>query len=237
MASQRSTWSRDAAGSAASRACCLGVKGRACAGDEAGPGIEMAKDLAEGVPSTGTTASARGRLGKAGVGPGTDPGAGRAGIGGGGAEERAGSENWDSGRLGRAGGAGGAQGLGMQSPGSGLGSGSGESLVVVVRTQIWGILLALLRPRFLLRVQPVWGGPPAGLRGGSNRFGGVACSARQVSQITRPVGLLRPVLDPDPAGRLEGCQGIPDGLGAAAQVLGQPAVGRPAGVPGPGVFE
>ena len=38
MASQRSTWSRDAAGIAASRACCSGVKGRAGlgAGDPAG---------------------------------------------------------------------------------------------------------------------------------------------------------------------------------------------------------
>src|SRR5262249_27266504 len=50
-------------------------------------------------------------------------------------------------------------------------------------------------------------------------------------------GIAGPVLDMDPAGGLEGGQGIPDGLGAAAQILGQPAVGRPAGIVGPGGFE
>ena len=49
MASQRSTWSRDAAGIAASRACCSGVKGRAGlgAGDPAG-GVLSAGQAARG---------------------------------------------------------------------------------------------------------------------------------------------------------------------------------------------
>ena len=47
MASQRSTWSRDAAGIAASRACCSGVKGRAGLG---------ARDPAGGVLSAGWAA-------------------------------------------------------------------------------------------------------------------------------------------------------------------------------------
>src|SRR5512147_2715879 len=103
VANQRSTWSRDAAGSEASRACCSGVKDRTCAADGVGPGIGMAEDPADGVPRTGATASARGRFAKTGVGPGADPRAGGAGIGSGGAEERAGLENWGSVRRGRAG--------------------------------------------------------------------------------------------------------------------------------------
>ena len=72
MASQRRTWSRDAAGIAASRACCSGVKGRAGLG---------AGDPAEGVLIAGQ--AARGpspslhRVGDWGCG-GTTTGAGAA---------------------------------------------------------------------------------------------------------------------------------------------------------------
>ena len=72
MASQRSTWSRDAAGIAASRACCSGVKGRAGlgAGDPAG-GV-----LSAGRAARGPSPSFR-RVGDWGCG-GTTTGAGAA---------------------------------------------------------------------------------------------------------------------------------------------------------------
>ena len=151
----------------------------------------MAENLAEGVPGTGRTASARGWLGRAGVGLGAGLGAGGAGIGGGSAEERAGSENWDSGRRGRAGGAGGVSGAGdiVTRVGTGV---EGISRRSRSRANFGDSSCSSTTTIFALGPTGLRGVPPAGLRGGSNRFEGVACSARQVSQIIRPVGLLAP---------------------------------------------